>query len=301
MKKTNDIAYQNKDITCKVFAENFKGKSLKVYGVNVPKVVQVLPTNLPEIAANELRIDNLFLLEDGTVAIIDYESEYKEADKIKYLNYITRVLNRYEKEGRQNIHIRMIVIYTADVSPESVKTTLDAGTLKFEIEPAFLSKLNSAEIQQRLTQKVASGQKLTDEELMEFIILPLTFKEREQKQQALKTTIDLAKRIADRQQQIFVLSGALVFSDKIIDNETKQRVKEMIRMTQIGRMFEEEKEEAVEQAVKETTEKIERMEKREKNTVINMLKEGLDTHLIIKLIPDYSLEDVLRIKQEANL
>jgi hypothetical protein len=115
MKKTNDIAYQNKDITCKIFAENFKGKSLKVYGLNVPKVVQVLPTNLPEIAANELRIDNLFLLEDGTVALIDYESEYKEADKIKYLNYITRVLNRYEKEGRQNIHIRMIVIYTADV------------------------------------------------------------------------------------------------------------------------------------------------------------------------------------------
>jgi hypothetical protein len=197
MENTSSIAYQNKDIASKVFAENFKGKSLKVYGLDVPKVVQVLPTNLPEITANELRIDNLFLLEDGTLAIIDYES----------------------------------------------------------------------------------------------IILPLTFREREQKQQTLRETINLARQITDLRQQTFVLSGTLVFADKIIDTETKQRVKEWIRMTQIGRMFEEEKEEAVREAVEATT----------KGTVINMLKEGLDTHMIIKLVPSYSLDDVLRLKQETGL
>jgi hypothetical protein len=291
MENTSSIAYQNKDIASKVFAENFKGKSLKVYGLDVPKVVQVLPTNLPEITANELRIDNLFLLEDGTLAIIDYESDYSEVDKIKYLNYIIRVLSRYEKEWYKNIHIRMIVIYTADVVPEQVNTTLEIGTLTFHIEPAFLSKLDSDEIKQRLTKKVNSGEKLTDEELMEFIILPLTFREREQKQQALRETINLARQITDLRQQTFVLSGTLVFADKIIDTETKQRVKEWIRMTQIGRMFEEEKEEAVREAVEATT----------KGTVINMLKEGLDTHMIIKLVPSYSLDDVLRLKQETGL
>jgi hypothetical protein len=295
MMNEKDVAYQNKDITCKIFAENFTGKSLKVYGLDAPKVVQVLPTNLPEITANELRIDNLFLLEDGTIAIIDYESDYKESDKLKYLNYIIRVLNRYEKEGHKRISIRMIVIYTADIVPQEVKTTLDAGNLKFEIEPAFLSQLDSEEIQQRLTRKVINGQTLTDEELMEFIILPLTFKEKEKKQQALKATIDLAKQISDQQQQIFVLSGALVFADKIVDNETKQQVKEWIRMTQIGRMFEEEKEEAVKNAVKDTTETI------SKNTVINMLKDGFDAQIIVKYVQNYSLEDVLRIKQEINL
>ena len=56
------IAYQNKDIASKVFAERFKNKSLTVYGLNIPKIIQVLPTNLPEVTASELRIDNLFLL-----------------------------------------------------------------------------------------------------------------------------------------------------------------------------------------------------------------------------------------------
>lgn len=40
------IAYQNKDIVSKIFAESLKEKSLNVYGLNVPKVVGVLPTNL---------------------------------------------------------------------------------------------------------------------------------------------------------------------------------------------------------------------------------------------------------------
>jgi hypothetical protein len=35
------------------------GKSFSVYGLDIPKIIQVLPTNLPEIEANELRIDNL--------------------------------------------------------------------------------------------------------------------------------------------------------------------------------------------------------------------------------------------------
>lgn len=125
--------------------------------------------------------------------------------------------------------------------------------------------------------------------------MPLTFREREQKQQALRETINLARQITDLRQQTFVLSGTLVFAGKIIDTETKQRVKEWIRMTQIGRMFEEEKEEAVREAVEQA------IETTTKGTVINMLREGLDTHMIIKLVPSYSLDDVLRLKQETGL
>ena len=39
-----------------------------------------------------MRIDNLFLLEDGSIAIIDYESSLKWENYLKYLNYIVRIL-----------------------------------------------------------------------------------------------------------------------------------------------------------------------------------------------------------------
>ena len=245
-----DIAYQNKDIISKVFAENLKEKSLKVYGLDVPKIIQVLPTNLPEITANELRIDNLFLLEDGTIAIIDYESEYRTENKIKYISYITRVLERYRREGNYNIQIRMIVIYTADVSRAETEEVYDTGAFSLNIEAAYLSELNSEEIKKRLMEKIYNNETLTDEELMEFIILPLTYKTMEEKRKAINHSIDLAKQVTDTEKMVFLLSGTLVFTDKVIDRNTSNYVREWIRMTQVGRLFEEEKQQAVREAVK---------------------------------------------------
>ena len=82
-----EIAYQNKDITSKVLAENFKGKTFRVYGLDLPEIREARPTDIPAVRANELRMDNLFELEDDTVAILDYESDYDKNDKVKYLNY----------------------------------------------------------------------------------------------------------------------------------------------------------------------------------------------------------------------
>lgn len=114
-KVEQDIAYQNKDITSKMFAEQLKGKSLQVYGVDTGRIRAVLPTNIPAVKANELRLDNLLKLEDGTVALVDYESEYKRESKGKYLNYLSGIVNRYEKEGRICPNLRMIVVYTRDI------------------------------------------------------------------------------------------------------------------------------------------------------------------------------------------
>ena len=57
-KQSSGITYQNKDVLSKILAENLKVKSLKVYGLDLPKITQVLPTNLPVVQANEMRIDN---------------------------------------------------------------------------------------------------------------------------------------------------------------------------------------------------------------------------------------------------
>ena len=47
----------------------------------------------------------------------------------------------------------------------------------------------------------------------------------------------------------FVLSGLLVFTDKVTDEEQKRKVRDWIMMTGVARLFEIEKEQAVERAV----------------------------------------------------
>lgn len=52
----SEIAYQNKGVTAKVMAETLKGKSLAAFGLPHLKIMDILPTNLPAIESNELRL-----------------------------------------------------------------------------------------------------------------------------------------------------------------------------------------------------------------------------------------------------
>ena len=237
---SDGIAYQNKDIASKVFAEKFGVKSLNVYGLQLPDIVRLEPTNLPTIQADELRVDALFLLEDGTLALVDYESGYEERDKIKYGKYLIRIAQRYmEKHGSVPV-IRMIVIYTADVMPNQVKTEFDRGGIKIQITPAFLSELPSDEIKKKLTRKIENGEELADEDILELILLPLTYRTKEKKREMAKEAVMLALQIKDEDREIFALSGILVFSEKVIDSETSEKVREMLKMTKIQKLYEEE-------------------------------------------------------------
>ena len=139
MGQTN-IAYQNKDITSKFLAENFKGKTFKVYGLKLPEIKRVLPTNIPTVKANELRLDNLFELADGSMALVDYESDYDHKDKVKYLNYVTGIVNRYLQENKECPIIHMIVIYTGDIDRNKVSARYNIGAVKMNVETAFLSE-----------------------------------------------------------------------------------------------------------------------------------------------------------------
>lgn len=296
-----EIAYQNKDITSKVLAECFKGKTFKVYGLDLPEIRRVLPTNLPTVKANELRLDNLFELADGTVAIVDYESEYKKEDKIKYLNYLTGIANRYAKENQDCPVLRMIVIYTGDIKRGQTSDRYDIGAVRVKLEQAFLSELDSHEIFRHLKEKVERNELLDDEEMMELIIQPLSYRKREEKEAQIRETVKLAAQIQDRGQQLFALSGILVFADKVIDMETANKIRRAIEMTQVARIFEEEKQQALTQALSQAEKKHkEEKERNARQIVIRMIKKNYPTEEIVSLVSSFSQDDIEALRKEVE-
>ncbi len=305
--ENEEIAYQNKDITSKMLAENFRGKSFQVYGLDLPEIRNVLPTNIPTVKAHELRLDNIFELADGTAAIVDYESGYSEEDKVKYLNYLTGIANRFLKDKKPCPQLRMIVIYTADVEREQVSTRYDIGALRLDVECAFLSELDSDRIYQKLKLKVEQNEPLDDEELMEFIILPLSYRTKEEKQRKIRETVDLATKIQDRGQQLFTLAGILTFTDKLIDRETASRIRRAIEMTQVAQIFEEEKQQALtqvaqifeeekQQALKENEQRT--IQNTSRQFVIRMINKDYSSEEIVSLVPNYSQDDVEALRKE---
>lgn len=232
-----EIAYQNKDITSKLMAETLKGKSLAAFGLPELKIVDILPTNLPVIESNELRLDNLFLLSDGSLAIIDYESSFSRENFVKYLNYIARVIRRFaiRRELKDLKQLKMVVIYTADV--ESAEERYDLGGLILVVESAYLIHLDGSQIYHRLKNKIDAGEKLTEEELMELMILPLTVKGKKRKQETIEKAVNLGKRLPDREGQLKVIAGILTFTDKVIDRAYAKKLEEEMQMTLVGQML----------------------------------------------------------------
>jgi hypothetical protein len=212
---SDGITYSNKDVLFKVLCETYREMSFSAFGLDLPKIKEVLPTNLPKISAGEKQIDNLLLLEDGTYVIVDYESVYKPENKIKYLNYVARVLERYFPKGKVigkvGIQLRLIIIYTGEVEYAKFKS------------------------------KIENKQPLNNDEIMKAIILPLTQRGMEKKQEMLEQIVETAMEIQDEKLQLMIMSSVLVASDKFISEEYSARIRRYLNMTKIEKIFEKEK------------------------------------------------------------
>ena len=192
----------------------------------------------------------------------------------------------------------------------------DIGAVKMSMECAFLSELDYKGTFQRLEQKIKRNERLDDGELMEVIVMPLSYQKAEEKQQKIRETVALAAQIQDRGQQLFALSGILAFTDKVIDRETANKIRRAIEMTQVAQIFEEEKQQALlqvtrifeeekQQALKKATEDFEEekqqaLEKTAKQIVVRMIKKDYSAEEIVSLVPSYSQNDVEALRRELN-
>ncbi len=277
------VAYQNKDILFKILGQTYKEKSFAAYGINLTPIRELLPTNLPKISANEKDIDNLFLLEDGTYAIVDYESEFKKLNKIKYLNYIARVMEKYYPK-ENDFHLRLVIIYTGDV--KRAESIFETNCITLRMEQVFLSHIDGKTAFDTIFRKVQSGTLLEDDDLMKLVILPLTIPGSQGKQEMLEKVVDLAEQIPDEGQRIFTLSGVIVASDKFIDRKYLEQIRRRINMTQLGQLYEKEK---IEYGNQKTREMALKMLRRNINIVDIMEVTGLTEAELLRLQSENAL------------
>ena len=261
----------DRDALHKVLAQAYKGKSFAVLGIKLPPIRELLPA----IPLRDGFIDSLFLLEDGTYAVVEYASGCHKTDMAQYPNYIAKVMEKYDK-GDGNFDLHLIIIYTGDV--EKADPVFDCGCLTLRPKQVFLSRIDGEAEFDAIRQKIHSGIVLTDDDLMKLVILPLTVPGSEGKQEMLEKVVDLAEQITDEEQRIFTLSGVIVASDKFINREYLDQIRRRISMTQLGQLYEKEKIEYANQKVREND------LKRAKS----LLNEGID---IVKIMKTYGFTE----------
>ena len=253
---TRPISYQAKDVFSKVMADLFKGESFAPFGVDLPKVVYAEPTNLPAIEANELRMDTLFRLEDGSYAIVDYESEYNERNKLKYLGYLVRVAKRLYNDLGYIPKLRLIILYTADVKRGTTNPVIDLGCGTINMNEGFLSELDQEALWHTVSQIVENDGDMDSDVIIRLMVYPLSFESLSEKQDAIRRVMTLVERMSDDKLKGFILSGMMVFGDKVILPEDAEEIRRKIMSNPLERLIETEMQAMLDRALAENTEKV---------------------------------------------
>lgn len=270
----------DRDALHKVLAQAYKGKSFAVLGIKLPPIRELLPA----IPLRDGFIDSLFLLEDETYAVVEYASGCHKTDMAQYPNYIAKIMEKYDK-GDGNFDLHLIIIYTGDV--ERADSVFDYGCLTLRPKQVFLSRMDGRAVFDAIQQKIHSGSALTDDDLMELVILPLTVPDSEGKQKMLEKVVDLAEQIPDEGQRIFTLSGVIVASDKFINRDYMDQIRRRINMTQLGQLYEKEKLNMLNQKVRKIT----------KEMAKSLMDEGDDLIKIMK-VTGLTEAELLRLQDE---
>ena len=141
---------------------------------------------------------------------------------------------------------------------------------------------------------------------MQFVILPLIYKNIEKKQDCIRRCIELGKKIKFPEMQAFLLSGLLVFTDKVIRKDDSEEIRRYLGMTKIGKIIQEEIQQAVDEAVARTereTRKETRRETRKKTSLDiakRMLETGVSTERILFCVKGISKKELKELKKQLG-
>ncbi|AZV57875.1 transcriptional regulator [Clostridium sp. AWRP] len=282
------ITYQAKDVLFKTLSEMFKDKALIMYGLDYPKIVEMLPNEFPEVKADERRADSVFLLEDGSILLLEYESNNRITENMyKYIDYVLRISRKYYEENRKIKKVNVAVIYASNI--EKAESRFSMGSVGINVKSVFMKNYDGDIIYKDVESKIKENKILEDMDLMNLILLPL-MRSKKDKHELIKDTIELAKEVNDERNQYFIIAGVLTSTDKFIDEEYANVVRSWLKMTKVEKIFEKEKEEAMNQAEKGKAIEIAK----------NMLLDNEDIEKIVRYTK-LSIEEINKLKEVIGL
>jgi hypothetical protein len=204
------------DAVLKKAMDMFKQSAVDYFGIDT-KIIAPAETEIKNIEIKTNYTDYLFYTEDGNYLHFEFQTTDKKDDIKRFLYYDASL---FYKEKRK---VRTIVIYSSDI--ENVEETLDAGTIKYQIEPFYMKTLNGDEKYTYLKAKIENDEPLKEEDILNLTFLPLMSGSDSRTERAVKG-IELTECIKDKETKMLTFSMLYAFLEKFGDTLSKNKLKE---------------------------------------------------------------------------
>lgn len=228
------------DAVFKKAMEVFKDGAAEFFGLDV-KIIAPAETEIKNIDIKTNVMDYLFYTDSGEYLHFEFQTSVKREDMSRFLYYDASLYYKSRKK------ITTIVVYSSEI--RDVITKLDCGTIKYNVNSFYMSSFDGDSKLQNIKYKVDNNIELTEQDIMTLSFIPLMSSEKSKSQITLES-IEVAKNINNNNEKNNCLMLLYALFDKFGDDVSKKRFKEVVSMTDVGRMiYEEGIEEGIEKGI----------------------------------------------------
>lgn len=275
------MARNQEDLIMKRAMTVFAEQAVAYFG-EIKKVKGVAPTELVDLEILEKRMDYVFLMDDETYSHFEFQTTDKRLIDLARFNVYDAVL--YNQTQKQ---VYTYVIYSGDIT--NPLSGYSNGFSDYKVKVICMADQDADKILTDIENKLEAGITLSDKEILDLIFIPImggTLTKEDKIVRALTISNNYSfEKKEDIQSMLYT------FALKFLDSSQLGKVKEVIMMTDLGRMIKEE-------GIKEGVEKG--IEKAKLDIARELLLEKVFTNERIAKISKLSLEKVEELEKELT-
>lgn len=192
---------------------------LSALGLDLPPIVEVLPSEVPVLSVHLERPDVLVRLADASIADLEFQMS-GEPDLWRFMQYNAATVMGYQTP------VHTVVIYGPGIV--SAPEELDLGSLHFRVTNLFIGQQEADDVLAALAAKRARGEALDAGDRTRLVLLPL-MKHRQALPEVLRSAVRLLEGVEATELQRTV--GAMVgMAYNYVSAEQAGALLEVLRM-----------------------------------------------------------------------
>ncbi|HDK7160370.1 TPA: DUF4351 domain-containing protein [Clostridium botulinum] len=220
MKPTN---YE--DLIMKRAMDLFAEEGLKFFGIN-KKVKELGPTELVVLETKNMFMDYTFLMEDDTFIHFEFQTTNKGKTDLRRFRAYEALLSH--QTGKDVV---TYVVYSGNI--KNPGNTLETGISEFRVNSISMASRDGDKIYNDIVEKIKSGIEVTKEELISLTFTPIMGGKISTVDKIINA-IDIVKDIK-KSYKPDIESILYAFANKFLSGKDLEKVKEELKMTELGK------------------------------------------------------------------
>lgn len=221
--KAKPIHYE--DLIMKRAMDLFAEEGLKFFGIN-KKVKEIGPTELVVLETKNMFMNYTFLMEDDTFIHFEFQTTNKGTIDLRRFRAYEALLSH--QTGKD---VLTYVVYSGNIkNPED---TLKTGINEFKINLISMADKDGDKTYNDVMRKIESGIEITKQDIISLTFTPIMGGEMSTIDKILNA-IKIVKDV-DKDYKYDVESILYAFANKFLSGKDLEKVREELRMTELGK------------------------------------------------------------------